>query len=52
MEKLENTFNTCVIESYGMTEATHQMTSNPLPPNKRKAGSVGLAAELKALLFR
>ena len=44
MEKLENTFNTCVIESYGMTEATHQMTSNPLPPNKRKAGSVGLAA--------
>ena len=44
MEKLEDTFNTCVIESYGMTEATHQMTSNPLPPNKRKAGSVGLAA--------
>tara|TARA_Y100001935_G_scaffold30137_3_gene23567 strand:+ start:2059 stop:3594 length:1536 start_codon:yes stop_codon:yes gene_type:complete len=44
MEKLEKTFNTCVIESYGMTEATHQMTSNPLPPNKRKAGSVGLAA--------
>lgn len=44
MKNLENTFNTSVIESYGMTEATHQMTSNPLPPNKRKAGSVGLAA--------
>lgn len=44
MKNLENTFNTSVIESYGMTEATHQMTSNPLPPSKRKAGSVGLAA--------
>jgi oxalate---CoA ligase len=44
MKNLENTFNTYVIESYGMTEATHQMTSNPLPPQKRKAGSVGIAA--------
>tara|TARA_B110001454_G_scaffold198625_1_gene202875 strand:- start:294 stop:1832 length:1539 start_codon:yes stop_codon:yes gene_type:complete len=44
MENLEKAFNTCVIESYGMTEAAHQMTSNPLPPNKRKSGSVGLAA--------
>jgi acyl-CoA synthetase (AMP-forming)/AMP-acid ligase II len=25
-----------------MTEAAHQMTSNPLPPLKRKPGSVGL----------
>lgn len=24
-----------------MTEAAHQMTSNPLPPQKRKPGSVG-----------
>ena len=44
MENLERVFNTCVIESYGMTEAAHQMTSNPLPPSKRKSGSVGLAA--------
>ncbi len=44
MENLEKAFNTCVIESYGMTEAAHQMTSNPLPPHKRKSGSVGLAA--------
>ena len=44
MKNLEQTFNTCVIESYGMTEATHQMTSNPLPPSIRKSGSVGLAA--------
>jgi acyl-CoA synthetase (AMP-forming)/AMP-acid ligase II len=27
-----------------MTEATHQMASNPLPPAVRKPGSVGLAA--------
>jgi acyl-CoA synthetase (AMP-forming)/AMP-acid ligase II len=33
-----------VIESYGMTEAAHQMTSNPLPPRPRKPGSVGIAA--------
>ncbi|GIS65720.1 MAG: hypothetical protein CM1200mP4_0680 [Rhodospirillaceae bacterium] len=33
-----------VIESYGMTEAAHQMASNPLPPAQRKPGSVGLAA--------
>ena len=41
---LEATFHTPVIEAYGMTEATHQMASNPLPPQLRKAGSVGIAA--------
>ena len=44
MAELEQTFRCPVIESYGMTEAAHQMTSNPLPPRERKAGSVGLAA--------
>ena len=44
MAELEETFNTPVIESYGMTEASHQMTSNPLPPLPRKTGSVGVAA--------
>jgi oxalate---CoA ligase len=43
---LENTFRVPVIESYGMTEASHQMTTNPLPPGKRKMGSVGLPAGL------
>jgi acyl-CoA synthetase (AMP-forming)/AMP-acid ligase II len=33
-----------VIEAYGMTEAAHQMASNPLPPRPHYAGSVGLAA--------
>ena len=44
MEELEATFGCPVIESYGMTEASHQMTSNPLPPAPRHAGSVGVAA--------
>ncbi|MEZ5658226.1 MAG: acyl--CoA ligase [Burkholderiaceae bacterium] len=44
MAALEETFGAPVIESYGMTEATHQMASNPLPPAERKAGSVGIAA--------
>lgn len=32
-----------VIEAYGMTEASHQMASNSLPPGRSKPGSVGLA---------
>ena len=41
MEKIEHTFGAPVLEAYGMTEATHQMCSNPQPPAARKAGSVG-----------
>ena len=44
MRDLEKVFNVPVIEAYGMTEASHQMASNPLPPLPRKLGSVGLAA--------
>ena len=44
MAALEETFGAPVIESYGMTEASHQMASNPLPPAPRKPGSVGIAA--------
>ncbi len=44
MEALENTFHVPVIEAYGMTEASHQMASNPLPPHARFPGSVGIAA--------
>ncbi len=44
MAGLESAFGCPVIESYGMTEAAHQMTSNPLPPASRKAGTVGRAA--------
>lgn len=41
---LADTFGCPVIEAYGMTEATHQMTSNPLPPGRQKPGCVGLPA--------
>ena len=44
MSALERVFHAVVIESYGMTEAAHQITSNPLPPRERKHGSVGTAA--------
>ncbi|KAF3929861.1 S-dihydroxybenzoyltransferase [Dactylella cylindrospora] len=40
--QIEKTFGAPVLEAYAMTEAAHQMTSNPLPPGKRKPGSVGL----------
>ncbi len=44
IRELEEVFKAPLIESYGMTEACHQMASNPLPPAVRKPGSVGLAA--------
>ena len=44
MAELEAAFQAPVIEAYGMTEASHQMASNPLPPRPRKPGSVGVAA--------
>jgi len=44
MKQLEEAFRCPVIESYGMTEASHQMASNPLPPRPRKPGTVGIAA--------
>ena len=41
MHSLEEAFGAPVLEAYGMTEAAHQMASNPLPPSDRKPGSVG-----------
>src|SRR5262249_25167048 len=41
MKQLEDRFGAPVIEAYAMTEASHQVTSNPLPPGARKSGSVG-----------
>jgi acyl-CoA synthetase (AMP-forming)/AMP-acid ligase II/acyl carrier protein len=42
MRGLEERFKVPVIEAYGMTEASHQIAANPLPPLTRKPGSVGL----------
>jgi acyl-CoA synthetase (AMP-forming)/AMP-acid ligase II len=44
MAELEAVFDCPVLEAYGMTEAAHQMASNPLPSAPRKPGSVGRAA--------
>lgn len=44
MTKLAETFGAPVIEGYGMTEAAHQMCSNPLPPQAQKPGAVGVPA--------
>ena len=41
LERIEETFGAPMIEAYGMTEATHQMAAQPLPPGVRKPGSVG-----------
>ncbi|HEX9121248.1 MAG TPA: acyl--CoA ligase [Terriglobales bacterium] len=47
MRKMEEVFGVPVLEAYGMTEAAHQMASNPLPPAARKPGSVGLPTGLE-----
>jgi acyl-CoA synthetase (AMP-forming)/AMP-acid ligase II len=52
MSDLERAFGCPVIESYGMTEASHQMTSNPLPPRPRKPGSVGPSAGPEVAIMR
>jgi acyl-CoA synthetase (AMP-forming)/AMP-acid ligase II len=42
MTDIEAAFGAPMIEAYGMTEASHQMTTNPLPPGVRKPGAVGV----------
>ncbi|HEY4865333.1 MAG TPA: acyl--CoA ligase [Candidatus Dormibacteraeota bacterium] len=41
MHQLEGRFNVPLLDAYGMTEAAHQMASNPLPPAERLPRSVG-----------
>ena len=49
--KIEDLFGVPFVEAYGMTEAAHQMTSNPLPPRHRKAGSVGVGTGLRVRIM-
>jgi oxalate---CoA ligase len=51
MEGIRELFAVPVIEAYGMTEASHQMTSNPLPPEQAKPGSVGLATGIDVAIL-
>ena len=47
IHRIEALFGVPFVEAYGMTEAAHQMTSNPLPPRHRKAGSVGVSTGIR-----
>jgi acyl-CoA synthetase (AMP-forming)/AMP-acid ligase II len=42
MQRLEDVYGVPALEAYGMTEASHQITSNPLPPGLRRPGWVGI----------
>ena len=46
LTKSENRFGAPVLEAYGMTEAAHQVATNPLPPLVHKPGTVGLSDEI------
>jgi acyl-CoA synthetase (AMP-forming)/AMP-acid ligase II len=43
LARCEETYGVPMLEAYGMTEASHQMASNPLPPAERVIGTVGIA---------
>jgi oxalate---CoA ligase len=47
MHRMEELFGVPLLEAYGMTEAAHQMCSNPLPPRAHKPGSVGVPCGLQ-----
>jgi acyl-CoA synthetase (AMP-forming)/AMP-acid ligase II len=47
MRQLESRFGAPVLEAYGMTEASHQMASNPLPPGDRRPGTVGVGTGVR-----
>ena len=51
MIDMEQNLGVPVLEAYGMTEAAHQMTSNPLPPDRRIIGSVGRPTGLEVAIM-
>jgi acyl-CoA synthetase (AMP-forming)/AMP-acid ligase II len=51
MQGLEKAFGAPVLEAYGMTEAAHQMASNPLPPAVHKGGSVGQGSDVQVSIM-
>ena len=50
-DALEHRFNAPVLEAYGMTEASHQMSSSPLPPGDRIPGTVGQATGVEVAIM-
>lgn len=51
MSELEALLNVPVLEAYGMTEASHQMAANPLPPRRRQPGSVGVGTGVEIAIL-
>lgn len=51
MADVEERFGAPILEAYGMTEAAHQMASNPLPPRERKPGSVGVGTQVQIAIL-
>ena len=51
MRRMEELLEVPVLEAYGMTEAAHQMTSNPLPPQERRPGTVGVATGVEIAIL-
>ena len=51
LERIEAAFRAPMIEAYGMTEASHQMAAQPLPPGVRKSGSVGRPAGVELVVL-
>jgi acyl-CoA synthetase (AMP-forming)/AMP-acid ligase II len=49
LRSLETRFGAPVLEAYGMTEAAHQVASNPLPPLVHKPGTVGCSSEISII---
>jgi acyl-CoA synthetase (AMP-forming)/AMP-acid ligase II len=50
-ERLEDRFGAPVLEAYGMTEASHQMSSSPMPPGERIPGTVGQATGVQVAIM-
>src|SRR5882672_10538465 len=48
---LEKRFGASVLEAYGLTEAAHQVASNPLPPRPRKSGTVGFGTGVELAII-
>ncbi|HVH65457.1 MAG TPA: acyl--CoA ligase [Candidatus Acidoferrum sp.] len=51
MNQMEERLGVPVLEAYGMTEASHQMASNPLPPRPRLPGSVGVGTGVEIAIL-
>ncbi len=50
IREIESALGAPVIEIYGMTETAGVITSNPLPPEPRKVGSVGSPTALEIMI--